>query len=295
MRGKTTAVQRFGVSSDPRESVVPFRFVEDSKPYGAHRKHATHHTVRGPTEFNLGTSPKHHFPPVFTDGHKRDELSRALQGEDDRGLAELLAEVSACSIAETSGAVELPHCRSLLKRAGKYLAQQSQIRSELRSMVLTDELTGLYNRRGFFILGKQFLKLARRNGLAVQLFFADVDHFKAINDHYGHAAGDACLARCAQVLRDTFRESDIIARFGGDEFAVLALEANGQSEEAILRRLKLLLKKANVGVFPCELSLSIGTARFDSASPASLEHLLITADRRMYERKRASICAAKAG
>ena len=89
---------------------------------------------------------------------------------------------------------------------------------------LTDALTGLYNRRGFLTLGAQFLKIGRRMGKEIFVLFADVDSLKAINDQRGHAEGDKVLVKVSDILKKTFRQSDIISRIGGDEFAIVTIE-----------------------------------------------------------------------
>src|SRR5260370_8413738 len=108
---------------------------------------------------------------------------------------------------------------------------------ELRYPAVTDDLTCLYNRRGFFAAATQQLKLAQRNAQSLLLLFCDVDGLKKINDTCGHREGDLALIRTADALEQSFRGSDILSRLGGDEFVVLALEASNQSEEVILRRL----------------------------------------------------------
>jgi diguanylate cyclase (GGDEF)-like protein len=168
------------------------------------------------------------------------------------------------------------------------------VERELRYLALTDDLTCLYNRRGFFASATQQLKLARRNGQSLLLLFCDVDNLKQINDSYGHREGDLALVRTADALEEAFRDSDILARLGGDEFAVLALEAATQHEGALLRRLKKSLKKANTNESPYDLSLSIGVTRFDPQHPIALGDLMEQADRAMYEQKRARsrVCVA---
>jgi diguanylate cyclase (GGDEF)-like protein len=167
------------------------------------------------------------------------------------------------------------------------VAVQAEVLTELRLLALTDDLTSLYNRRGFLILGMQQLKISRRNGLPLLLFFADVDHLKQTNDAHGHDEGDALLVRCAAVLNNTFRESDILARLGGDEFAVLAAEGADSTCEIIRRRLSSSMQEVNAQGSLSPLSLSIGIARFDPQAPVSLSELLTTADRNMYQQKRA--------
>jgi two-component system cell cycle response regulator len=127
---------------------------------------------------------------------------------------------------------------NLLERSIRYSVRQHELLAEIQSLLLTDDLTGLHNRRGFFALAQQQLALARRQGEPCLLFFADLDNMKAINDSLGHSQGDLALQDAAAVLQRTFRASDILARIGGDEFAVLAMEADPSSTEAILQRLE---------------------------------------------------------
>jgi two-component system cell cycle response regulator len=176
----------------------------------------------------------------------------------------------------------------LLRRSIRYAVERHRLSSALRSLSLIDDLTGLYNRRGFADLGEQHLKLARRTARVVLLVFLDVDRLKTINDTLGHHVGDRALLRIADILRDTFRQSDIIARMGGDEFAVLALEASEEAQIELLARLREKVKEINEKSRESyRLSISVGTARFDGEGRARLDDLLAEADRVMYEEKRA--------
>lgn len=175
----------------------------------------------------------------------------------------------------------------LLRRSIRYAVERHRLSSALRSLSLIDDLTGLYNRRGFADLGEQHLKLARRTGRAVLLVFLDVDRLKTINDTLGHHVGDRALNRIADILRDTFRQSDIIARMGGDEFAVMALEASEENQVELIHRLRQKVKEINdKSRESYRLSISLGTARFDGEGRARLDDLLAEADRMMYEEKR---------
>ena len=100
--------------------------------------------------------------------------------------------------------------------------ERKRMDEEIRSLSLTDDLTGLYNRRGFTLLAEQEVKLAHRINRSMLLFFCDVDYLKSINDAHGHAQGDLALQEVSAILKETFREVDIMARLGGDEFVVLA-------------------------------------------------------------------------
>jgi diguanylate cyclase (GGDEF)-like protein len=173
-----------------------------------------------------------------------------------------------------------------LQATAWYALRQTILEGELRSLALTDDLTGLYNRRGFLAVATQQLKLARRNDKNFLVFFADLDNLKQINDSHGHMQGDLALIRAARALEQTFRDSDIVARLGGDEFAALALVASSRDQESILRRLERNLNRAGAKESRYELSLSVGVARFDPARPASLGELIARADQAMYEEKR---------
>jgi two-component system cell cycle response regulator len=156
----------------------------------------------------------------------------------------------------------------------------------LQALSLTDELTGLYNRRRFFVLMEQCLKVAIRAKKRPLLLFIDMDYLKRINDHYGHAEGDQALIQLAKILKKTFRESDIVARIGGDEFVVL-LESPDEHGEIPMTRLHENLREYNAqGPRRYTLSISVGMAQFDPEYPTSIDELLSEADSSMYEQKR---------
>jgi len=214
-----------------------------------------------------------------------ENLLSALLAQD-RELSHILDEVD--EVSKTSG-TEAPGSQALnktLQRTVLCAVKQSLLDRELRSLALTDDLTGFYNRRAFLALATQQLRVAIRKNQGLLLFFADVDYLKRINDTWGHREGDLALVRTADALEQTFRNSDILARLGGDEFAVLALEASSQHEDVILRRLEKKLKASNAGESRYELSLSVGAARFDPKNPALLGELLTHADLSMYGKKR---------
>ncbi len=177
---------------------------------------------------------------------------------------------------------------SILARAILYAIERHRLLAALRSLSLIDDLTGLYNRRGFTELGEQYIKLAWRSGRAITLVYLDVDRFKNINDTLGHHVGDRALKRVAEVLRSTFRRSDIIARIGGDEFAVLALETSGESAEWLAQRLREGVSVENASTHePFRLAASVGVARSMGDDRLSLEDLMAQADAAMYREKRA--------
>ncbi|RJR16457.1 MAG: sensor domain-containing diguanylate cyclase [Nitrospiraceae bacterium] len=156
----------------------------------------------------------------------------------------------------------------------------------LRSMTFIDDLTGLYNRRGFMTLSRQQLKASSRAGAKMLLIFADLDNMKWINDNLGHPEGDRALISAGKILRETFRESDLISRIGGDEFVILAIETPDMGRDSIAARLQSHISSFNEKKgLPYDISLSIGTSHFDPAHPRPLEDLLSEADSLMYESK----------
>lgn len=157
---------------------------------------------------------------------------------------------------------------------------------DLREASVTDELTGLLNRRGFSLIADQGMKAAIRNNQRLILFFVDLNGMKTINDTLGHEMGDRALMETAALLRQVFRGSDVIARLGGDEFVVLAIDAAPGSEALIASRLDAAVREQGGPKAPFTLSLSIGSSIFDPAQPVALDKLLSEADARMYEKKR---------
>jgi diguanylate cyclase (GGDEF)-like protein len=158
---------------------------------------------------------------------------------------------------------------------------------KIHSLSITDPLTGLHNRRGFLTLAEQQLKFSDRHQRDMLLFFADLDGMKRINDTLGHEEGDAALIDVAAILKETFRSSDIIARIGGDEFAVLAIDATEISPEIIMTRLQNQISDHNKKEKRhYKISVSMGIARYDPENPCSLDDLMSRADKLMYKQKR---------
>jgi len=155
----------------------------------------------------------------------------------------------------------------------------------LLALSLTDELTDLYNRRRFFVLAEQYLKVAIRAKKKLLLLYIDMDDLKWINDHCGHNQGDQALIAFASILRKTFRESDIIARIGGDEFVVL-LESPDENDEMLITRLYENIRDYNTEVSKdYKLSVSVGPAHFGPEYFISIDELLSKADALMYAQK----------
>lgn len=215
-----------------------------------------------------------------------DKVFQGLLKAANRELASLLRDIRAGQDTNLFDGAGSQVIRDLLRRALQCATKQYVLQTELSNLALKDELTGLYNRRGFLALAERQLKLARRAGRSLLLFFIDVNGLKEINDLFGHSEGDAALKCTAEALETTFRDSDVIARFGGDEFAVLAIEASSHSEATVRERLAEFLNSASQQESDYKFSVSLGAARFDSCNQTSIRELIAEADRAMYEQKR---------
>ena len=159
--------------------------------------------------------------------------------------------------------------------------------TEIHDLSLRDELTGLYNRRGFYLLAQQSLRMAHRSNLPFSVLFIDLDDLKSTNDTLGHHEGSRFLVETGEILKATFRESDVIGRIGGDEFAVaagqfsqaaMALAANRMKESTELRNLKAGQR--------IPLRFSVGYITSKEGQDESLDDLLVKADHAMYAQKR---------
>jgi diguanylate cyclase (GGDEF)-like protein/PAS domain S-box-containing protein len=167
------------------------------------------------------------------------------------------------------------------------ITERKQLEDALRTLALIDELTGLYNRRGFVTLAERQLSLARRKQQPLLLIAADFDGLKAINDRFGHAVGDQALVAAAGVLRNTYREADIIARLGGDEFTVFPLEASIGAAPMLLERLEQNLKAWNERhQREFTLAMSTGIAVLEGELSKDVRQLLSEADSQLYQQKR---------
>jgi diguanylate cyclase (GGDEF)-like protein len=165
--------------------------------------------------------------------------------------------------------------------------ENSRLFGQIQTLAIIDDMTGLYNRRGFFTLAEQQIKLASRLNHAILLVFIDLDKLKHINDEFGHQQGDSALVDVARLLKQSFRNSDIVARIGGDEFVVLAISANGGDATVLIDRLHRKMADLNKsGANPYHISLSIGTSAWLPGGPINLDDLLARADAQMYQNKR---------
>jgi diguanylate cyclase (GGDEF)-like protein/PAS domain S-box-containing protein len=167
------------------------------------------------------------------------------------------------------------------------VTERKRAEAAIQSLSLADELTGLYNRRGFMAFCKQHLNTIRRTNKGIVIVYADLDGLKGINDSFGHKEGDRALVKTAELLKETFRSSDVLGRLGGDEFTILAAVDPDGGKEKLMTRLLDKFKNYNaLKVCPYDLSISIGVAQLDPEASQSMEDLMAAADVAMYENKR---------
>ncbi len=159
---------------------------------------------------------------------------------------------------------------------------------EIRRLALTDELTGIANRRGLQLLGAQRIKDARRFRTSIGVIFFDIDRMKYLNDTHGHSAGDRCISLVAQSLDEVCRDSDVTARVGGDEFIVMVLADSEADVEALSQRIVEHYDASRTGdALLVENSLSVGHQFSSELSPEMFESMIDQADKQMYLCKQA--------
>lgn len=238
----------------------------------------TCHALTHRCERPCGTSPGHRCPLQEVKRTKKPvTLEHVLYDKDGNAR---YYEVHASPILDDRGNV------AQMIEYSIDISERKRMEEELHMLSLIDELTGLYNRRGFFTLAEKQLALAKREGTKLLCIYADIDNMKKINDTYGHKEGDVTLIEINNILRYTFRESDIVARIGGDEFAILSVERSGRKAGVLIRRLERNLANANAALRkPYRLSMSAGAACYDPANPVPLDELLDQADKMMYKQK----------
>ena len=192
---------------------------------------------------------------------------------------------------------KIAHCDGILVDVTEMKTAERKLELALRKVQMTNEklenlstsdhLTGLYNRRGFFSFGLQQMKIAKRLKSDNYLVFLDIDNLKEVNDAYGHAVGDLLLQGVGTILRGTLRESDVIGRIGGDEFAVLAMRSKGLGERSLLARIEEGVRGFRIKQNPrLRLSVSMGIVRIDPQKYQQLDDFLAHADFLMYQEKR---------
>lgn len=198
----------------------------------------------------------------------------ALIEHDDPALGGTLVDAGAQDFLAIGDIGE-----AVVRRTLRHARERHRLIGSLERLAITDHLTGLYNRRGLELVSERLLAEARRSHMQVSLLYADLDGLKPVNDTEGHDAGDALIKAAAALLRAQLRDSDVIARVGGDEFACVLLDAD---REGVSRRLRSAL--ATTRERRLSMSFAIATA---GGGTADLFQLMEQADRAMYQQKRA--------
>ncbi len=175
------------------------------------------------------------------------------------------------------------------------VTERIRMEEEVRDLAMRDQLTGLYNRRGFFTIAEHMVRDAKRRGVRLHVVFLDCDGLKVLNDLRGHEAGDRALVGAADLLRATFRSADLIARVGGDEFVVCFYEQDDVVSETVLARLSSALDAQRATEPGAWLDLSWGTSVLDPGDDETLDAVLARADERMYQHKSAKRTSGAAG
>jgi diguanylate cyclase (GGDEF)-like protein/PAS domain S-box-containing protein len=167
------------------------------------------------------------------------------------------------------------------------VTERKRAEGAIKTLSLVDELTGLYNRRGFLAFSEQHLISVQRANKSLMVVYADLDGLKQINDSFGHKEGDRALMKTAEILRETFRSSDVLGRLGGDEFTVFAaVEPEGGVETVMARLNDKFLKYNSQNPSPYRLSVSVGLAFMHPDECRTVEDLMAEADESMYQNKR---------
>lgn len=223
---------------------------------------------------------------ISRDITERKRVERELQQYRVR-LEELVKErTDELTKANSELEVDIAERKLVEKELALKAEALAQSNALLESLSLTDDLTGLYNRKGFFALAEHRVKVASRTGAPFSIAFVDLDGLKLINDTFGHQEGNRALVETANVLKECFRESDILARLGGDEFAIFIADAEENQIEGIERRIQRSLATCNSAEGRgYRLSFSTGIVPAGSQKTSDLETLLAMADRLMYQQK----------
>jgi diguanylate cyclase (GGDEF)-like protein len=201
-------------------------------------------------------------------------------------LLQALADTAALAIENVRLRSDLEQrVKERTEELEREVAERRHAEEAVRQMAISDEQTGLLNRRGFFLQAAQQWKVAQRMGQKGLLLFVDLDGLKHVNDTLGHEVGDRMILDAAELLRTVFRRSDVVARIGGDEFAVFTLDARDPA--ALRQRLRRSVDALNDDAArPYRLSLSVGLSGHSPGAPDSLEQMLEQADAAMYHEKR---------
>ncbi|MBP7401455.1 MAG: GGDEF domain-containing protein, partial [Clostridia bacterium] len=221
--------------------------------------------------------------PLFFQDEHLGYLVFEPTGEDTRNFEPVRGQIS----STLKVALLLIRQREIEARLAKAVVELQEFNSKLNRLSVRDELSGLYNRRGFFEAAASLLSGQDNASPGFLVVYADVDGMKGINDTYGHAEGDEAIRAAADVLCRAFRGDDVVARMGGDEFVVLAKNVSEEHVPKIRERIEtLLLEHDKNSGKPYRLDISLGFSSHRPVKPVSLEELLHDADLRLYQEKK---------
>jgi diguanylate cyclase (GGDEF)-like protein len=234
-------------------------------------------------------SDSHTYLILLTAKSRKEDLIEALESGADDFITKPF-DRQELRVRLQAGARIVKLQRSLAVRVRQLqeaVTERERAEEELRNLTLTDDLTGLYNHRGFFTLSSHCLKTAHRTNQSSLIFYIDLDGLKQINDTFGHKEGSRAIASAAEILRRTFRESDVVARIGGDEFAILAANVSYADADSMTDRLTKNIRAYNEdGRQSYALSMSFGVVCAEAGTTLTIEELIARADEAMYEQKR---------
>ncbi len=264
-----------------RPAIIPDIYADDRIPQDAYRPTFVHSLVMVPIRT---LDPIGAIGAYWAGRHQASPGEvRALQALADT-TAVTLESVRLWEELECRVAARTAELQEVNRRLVAEIHQREEAEAHVRLLSITDELTGLHNRRGFLLLAEAAMRSAPRDSSGL-LVFADLDGLKPVNDSLGHERGDEMLRAVGDVLRSCFREGDVAARIGGDEFAVIVPNATDDAAR-VRERIALEVERRNsLGGLPAWLRLSVGVVPFDPAAE-SLDKLLAMADSAMYEHKR---------
>lgn len=215
---------------------------------------------------------------------------------DHAEIFNLLGKLATAALSSMKRICELEARLDVMSKAARQIARdhseelerRDDLEEELQLVAIVDSLTGILNRRGFSLQAEQSLKIARRSGFSATVIFVDIDGLKNINDTLGHEVGDLLIQDSAAILKGSFRDSDVVARYGGDEFVAFTIDS--ARPEAILARIQANTEKFNERISrPYSVSLSVGIVTCEPSAQFMLSEYIAQADKTMYKQKKNSL------